>query len=1788
MAFFDTIKQKLGLAPVPPMAPVVQTKSATPPSPYIPPPTMGPRLNPPAQPFSAFVPPPKAPTPVAPKPAPVATKPTPPTQIFTPTKTSTPSGIPEVAPTTQVFGKVYSDLVSNKDLAKSMASEQNKMFAPPAQVRPPTPAEKPTIEFGGTKDGVTMPVKLDLSKYDTNKQVAQIPGVTKPFSADWWKRTLETAINTPSQAVGGFVDSAVKLSDAILPTPKNVDEVGHMAPVTPTQRGVAMAETALSGANLIPEWMAFNTALQTAKEMPGLDNLAKAIDTGFQYMAKFGTKGADKLVDILPMAPKEKEELRPVVDNIGGFISQFLILHGTHKGLNKLGGIKIPGPQTTLTWGDVKDITLGKTVSPEKMQMFQKLSDEGISWGTEFKKGDITSRAPGTSVADYVKEQAQKMASNMSAGLSVKDVSKEVQPEPKKEVTPPKDLLTNHSSQNKFIDEHLKNMQAKGEPLVIDADEFKKLNGQDYDKANHTVYSGMAYRALPRALEISPVQDVALTSGGPGSGKSEVVTKQLAGNGFKGIIVDSPHSNYDVLSKKIDLISDAGKTPKLYITIPDIRSAWKYALRRAEETGRDIGLEDFLNHHLNVIETNKKILENYPNIHVALKDIRGVSTVEQARDTSFIVDKKQISDILNNVEANRDALQKELSQYEKEYRTKTQQTPSTSQSGEVGAGGGAVEPIQSGAPRTGYRISPEVGPVGAGVESKLNSDVFQPPQKESGFSVPKPTPKEFVKAEKTIGEKMKEAVNGQIGSEKSAKIEEVKAKKSELNKDVLSGIRNNPYFRKEKSLEESMGEGWLMKKGDTKVIVPSESVSQYENKGYARVIEIDSLAQEAGFEKGIDYLESQLEISKLPKNENLKTAVKEELLAKDQEFKEASKAVDSVKGEKVTKASLLREKARGQEARANIITSLKNTFDTTVSDLKREGVLNVFKERIIGREREKIRAEIVEYVKESLPASEQGRFITMAKNSNTQKDLINAFLRIDLHAQEYELKTAINLLKKRVSKLSESSRLDVEYAKKIKEVVRQFEFQGHNEKTLESLKATQQYLEQQKANGADVSMPQSVLNKLQILNRIPRDQITLDQIEALTHEIDLLEKLGETKLKSRENLYNNEKELRQAELEETAINKSPKALNVPKIGEDLPFKEQVVNAYREAYNQLQKRSITLTPMDGIAKVTGMEPLKQALDLDYSNYLNHPLKNSIQKERLDLIKKLDLDDKNMERIGTYAVAQQESGYEKLEGMGYSKPEVDAIQLSPAEMEYYNFVRKVFDESFPAVRDYMKNIYNKDVGQIKNYVSFITDFDAMSDVEVYDRFGTTGDDNIRTKTTNQSFTKSRKGPGGQKIQLNIDKIFNHHTDDVAYMLTMGKDIKMFSEIVNTPEMREKMGDVSSLMWKEYLDLMARKGGTDGARKIQWLDTIRKNLGASVLSFKLSSALVQLTSFADGASVVGGDNMFKGAWNISTSKKWREFVTENFPEVRSAVGDDPAFTELSDNWIGKVSEKGMWGLQKMDHLVRASTASGAYVKLMEEAGKEVDLNNPDKEVIQKAQKLVRKSQGSSIYKDQPLAISKGMLTGNKSFDKTLFQFQSFVLHRWDNIYDQIYRSGIKKDRLTGKRNLKGAFTGVFWLLLVASALEIGIRKETKDFINWITGTEPTKDSETFARKIVGNAVQSIPVFGTAFNSFVYNTNPVPAISTAQNAGEGLQSMINGKKEETKTRGAIKLAGAIGNLSGVPGSTQGVDILGKVFGKPAKSSGLKLKLNTAKMKPMKLKINGSKLKPLKLKLKK
>lgn len=887
---------------------------------------------------------------------------------------------------------------------------------------------------------------------------------------------------------------------------------------------------------------------------------------------------------------------------------------------------------------------------------------------------------------------------------------------------------------------------------------------------------------------------------------------------------------------------------------------------------------------------------------------------------------------------------------------------------------------------------------------------------------------------------------------------------------------------------------------------------------------------------------------------------------KEKVAKATEKALE--RGQK--KGEMAGRSAGYQEAKRQITARLRNSFGIQLDRVKRSAELDKLRTRIIERNRDEMRTQLTNYVKDNLPVNARGKFVTMIKNADTQKKLVKAYSRIDKAVQEIQKNTLVSDVKKKIKAFSDSPSIAVDYRQQIKALADEIDFKGRSKGTIQKLAKMRNFIDEQIKAGNDVTMPERIYKALEILQKRDVKQLSVADLQNLSDQIDILKQLGKTKQATRERLYDIEKKKLLDDLvsDTKKIEKHPLLTRRPGDPK-LKISQRFRNVFPALLNAAQHVDLTIAPMDVFFDMLGGSKgsytsapsriFKARTDANYSKYLQD--KDELFNKVWDKADELGLDTPQFERIGIHAARVQKDGTEKLLNSGLTQAEIDKVVLSDSEMELYRFMRSELDAIRPQIEKVMREVYNRELGQVDNYFSFMTDFKSMTDTEVFQRVGGAELEEFgrARKNVEQGFTKERTGAGNQKIKIDAMEIFTKHMDNAAYLIHMGRDNKMLFEIANSPEFGEVAGDLGQRYTLEWLDLMARKGGKGADEQIAMLDALRRNVGAAYLGLKLSTVVIQPTALLDGASEIG-TWAFRGARIVSTDRNVRKYIMEQFPEIRARVGDDAAFTDLGENeTLNRIRDLGYWGIKKVDGWAASSTGWGAYLENLHKLGISVRIekvgdddvvaiftkkgedltgdaaSEAHRQSVAYAEKIVRNTQASSQFKDAPLAISRGSFSGNRSFDRAFFQFQTFVIRRWYRIRHDLYNGGIKQ------KNPRKIFNTFMYLSLAVLAEE-GLRRAATELTDTITGNDSSQDPnrDGYTESVARSALSTVPFMSQGISMAVYDSDPVPALGAIRSLTTGGSQIATGASDETKIKGLIELSEGVAAMWGVPGAAQ------------------------------------------------
>lgn len=834
-------------------------------------------------------------------------------------------------------------------------------------------------------------------------------------------------------------------------------------------------------------------------------------------------------------------------------------------------------------------------------------------------------------------------------------------------------------------------------------------------------------------------------------------------------------------------------------------------------------------------------------------------------------------------------------------------------------------------------------------------------------------------------------------------------------------------------------------------------------------------------------------------------------------------------------------------------TQLDQMYSEQYPGVYARGISDAFRRGVAASKRDvkESQTAVIDAIEKSgLSLEDRAKFIRQVKNIDSAAKAEKVLPDIQGQVESLLDASARRDTIKKISRIAKMARrsqtIAADMASRIEEMVSEIDLKKRSDTTTQRLEATLEHFN----NHPDERAPAYVMKELERLSKKPVADISTDELTSFLGQLRRITNQGRKKQELKAAAAQRRQQKRLSELDGKIVPMVSRPLATASIGERISLMDEVKNKYLTAANYARGVSLAMNPMDVVFDMIDNNAdykgpshtiFKKAIDKSFSRYLD--LKENTTRDVKNLADKLELDDKNFERIGVYAAAQQEGGMKKLEASGLTKAEVEAVTLTKEEKQFYDLMREKLDAMFPAINEVMIDVYNKNVEQVGDYFPFMTDFESMDNSPIQDMLGNDAPSLIPTtaeaaikgkkKAVERGFTKSRTG-GAQAIRIDAMNVFLQHVDNAAYLVEMSRDIKELGELAQSKQFGAIAGDMTQQFVTDWIDLLARKGKAQN--RVAALDALRVNAGAAVLGYKLSSILIQPTALADGAALIGGDYVARGVKQVATSPEWRAFLKANLPEIRERVGDDPAYLDMGGkSAIAHAREAGFWALKNVDLLSASSVAAGAYIRSVESRGGVVDLNNVDPAAVQEAQLYLRRTQSSSFAKDTPMVISSGKLTGNASLDKLIFQFQSFMLNRWSIIKHDIAKVGIGRGKTAQALNATA-------FLLLATSMEIGIRRLSKEMIAAMLGGDDLDPwDKTIGKEAVQTAIGTMPIVGNLAGSLEYGSIPVPSVALlngiVQKAYYAGKSKSTDKQIKNASSAAILLLG-VG--LGVPGTLQ------------------------------------------------
>ncbi len=674
--------------------------------------------------------------------------------------------------------------------------------------------------------------------------------------------------------------------------------------------------------------------------------------------------------------------------------------------------------------------------------------------------------------------------------------------------------------------------------------------------------------------------------------------------------------------------------------------------------------------------------------------------------------------------------------------------------------------------------------------------------------------------------------------------------------------------------------------------------------------------------------------------------------------------------------------------------------------------------------------------------------------------------------------------------------------------------------------------------------------------------LTVEQLASIAERIKKIGKYGRAKFASQEDDIAARKKANIAELQGQSGGIAYDEMELKTSGQggvtDLDWSDKALNVAKKWGNIV--RSIywsgsgndrLFDQLDGFKNGKGVNTRIFKVPLDLKENIYEKEIRPIISGIMDIVKKHDLTTESVRKIGVFAAANQEGGMEKLANLGFDDQRqvqaiVEEVKASPGMMEFYNYARSHFDSIKPRIRKVLRGSYNVDMKEVENYFSFMTDWALTDDADTSMFVNTVDADGLPTGyqldtsanlkiNATKNFAKARAAAGKQKINIDALYVFTKRIQDMYWFANMAAETKYLGELANSKEYRAVAGKAGQKLVRQYIDIMARRGGTTGVHNIRQLDELINNLGVGTLGFRLSTIAIQPTSLVNAMGVIGHRAVTGFAQMLDPAM--RKFVYDNMPEVVSGAGKDIFVREVKES-IGarKLKEAGMGPMVFMDKITRGGVALGAYRKYLADRGIAFDAANPNQDAIQYAQRIARQTQATGHFKDAPLLMTRGMLMNSKTLTRAIMQFQTYPMNNFYFMVNDGLRTAIANKDYAKLASIIAATQGAF--------LVEGLVREAIRSLPMAGGRSDDDDrkslEELLASNQIRNAIGQIPIVGAWINSAKYGSFPAPVMEAFRSVSAGAISATTAKSPESRMRGAVRASGAAGSLLGIPGTSQ------------------------------------------------
>lgn len=896
-------------------------------------------------------------------------------------------------------------------------------------------------------------------------------------------------------------------------------------------------------------------------------------------------------------------------------------------------------------------------------------------------------------------------------------------------------------------------------------------------------------------------------------------------------------------------------------------------------------------------------------------------------------------------------------------------------------------------------------------------------------------------------------------------------------------------------------------KADLKTFVESR-IPKNQQERFLAMLKVSNNPQ--SFKRVIDQVEkSASEINLVPQTETTKRTIE-----RTSGLSPVREQIQ-VREDQALKSQILAE-ARG--ARVGYSAGMKEG-----KQLTKEEMMQRFRE---GRQQI---SDTVEFIKNSLPVAERGKFIAAASKATNLKRHYSIFARVVEEKEKIAKREAAAEIK---DLAKPSDKIPVDYQRKLEELVSGFDLRRLTPDNMKRLLSLRDYISQ---HGEPLGINQKKIEALKRLSKKNIKDMSVLELNALRDELQSLQNSGRLKLELK---YKYNYRVRQKDLNKLTD-------STISIDPDVSGSENMARAKAQALNYYINTMHTMRVADMLDGYQGykgenVKHLRELANREDQSVIRHRNKMAEFMERAVKIKP-EWTQEEMDAMAYHIYLEQKS-YEQVQALIHSKGFTQPPKLTTEMRKMIDLFREIADKNSDQIAAVYEETQNKPFQKVKNYfpLKYEKEFTLVSPE-------TLEQDRYRTTKTFRGFTYGRK-PGVKKApRTDLFNILDEALSEQEWYINMQPKLENLKYLVKSEEYKAAAGEVGSNFWANVLDVVSRRGWSATAQSNFLLRQGRLNLQKAILGYKLSSILMQPLAIIDATAYTSAAHGPKMAAEVlkEFSRSWvnpkrrNEFIAQS-PALQARGGGDESIIETfehakqSGKYFRVYTQKGMKFIQKADLLTAAGVERGVYNALVKNG-------TPVKQAIEESEFIMNLVSGSNNVVYRPLILSKG------EGARTVFTFQNFFLNKWgliahDMIEGRVVQGDYKK-KMAGMIGLA--------ILMAGSVAE----QEARRNIYQLTTGKKLKQDSAFAEALM-TVPFNIPFFGkfaeagyAYANGSVRSTYP-PIVKIFEDGVKGGFQMALAKKKSKKKKGALKFAESALTLGlGIPGTSQGFDVLERML---------------------------------------